>query len=129
MYIDVLVDVRLYVVSCDGSAGEDEEALHDVAELSDVSGPCLVYQKLHCLRLDLARLHSCLLTYLSHEMVDKKRNVLLTLIQSRNLDHYDAESVVQILPECALGDLILQILIGSGHDTHINYDILIASHP
>ena len=79
-----LVYVRLYVGSGDGGAGEDEEALDDVAELSDVSCPGLVNEEFHRLRLDLARLHAGLLTDLSHEMVYQKRDVLLTLIQRRS---------------------------------------------
>ena len=124
----LLVDVSLDVVCCDSGAGEDKQALDDIAELSDVSCPGLVNEEFHRLRLDLARLHAGLLTDLSHEMVYQKRDVLLALIQSRNLDDYDAESMVQVFSECSLGNLFLKILVGCSYNAHIHNYIFVASY-
>ena len=62
-------------------------------------------------------------------MVYQKRDVLLTLIQSRNLDDYDAESVIKVFPECSLGNLFLKILVGCSYNAHIHNDIFVASYP
>ncbi len=42
------------------------------------------------------------------------------------MDGDDAEPVEQILPEAALGDLLLQVLVGGSDHPHIHLDVLVA---
>ena len=76
-----LKDVGFDVGGGDAVAGEDEQTLDYVAELTDVSGPGLLDKKLHGIGIDFALMHSCFRTYLADEVFHEKRNVCLALIQ------------------------------------------------
>lgn len=76
-----LKDVGFDVGGGDAVAGEDEQTLDYVAELSDVSGPGLLDKKLHGIGIDFTLRHSGLRAYLSDEIVHKKRDIGLALIQ------------------------------------------------
>ena len=76
-----LEDVGFDVGGGDAVAGEDEQTLDYVAELTDVSGPGLLDKKLHGIGIDFALMHSCFRTYLADEVFHEKRNVCLALIQ------------------------------------------------
>ncbi len=45
------------------------------------------------------------------------------------MERYDIESIVQILPEIALFDLLLQVGVGGGYDAHIKLDRFIGADP
>ena len=53
---------------------------------------------------------------LAHQQVD----VLGSLPQRRQADGDDVEAVVEVGPEAALVDHLLQVLVGGGDDAHID---------
>ena len=62
-------------------------------------------------------------------MIDKKRDIILALIQCRDVYHYYTQTVVEILPEISLFNLFLEILVGCRQHSDIYSYILVAADP
>jgi hypothetical protein len=60
-------------------------------------------------------------------MVHQRWDVLDPFAKRRYLNRHDVEPVYQVLPESALGDLQLQILVRRRQDSHIHLDRLRAT--
>ena len=56
-------------------------------------------------------------------------NILPPLPQGRNADLHHVQAVEQVLPEGALGHLLLQVPVGGGDDAHIHLNVPQAAHP
>ena len=54
-------------------------------------------------------------------MVDKERDIIISMPQRRDGDREDVQPVIQIIPEPALGDLLRQIPARRGKDSHIYF--------
>src|SRR5262245_53641794 len=61
------------------------------------------------------------------EMIDEHLQVSAAFAQSRQLDREDAQAVVEVAAELAIGYHALQITIGRGYQPHISLDRLIAA--
>lgn len=122
-------DVVFDILAGDGIAAEDHQALHHIAELADVSGPGLLLKHRKGLGRECLDRHPGLSADLIDKIFSEKRDVGLSFVQRRDLDHDHAEAMVKVFPEVAFGDLVLKVLVGGGHDPHIDYDVLVAADP
>ncbi len=62
-------------------AREDEQTLHDVAELADIARPVMRLKHRHCIVADLAHRQTGSRGEMLHEVRDKKRDVVATFCQ------------------------------------------------
>ena len=97
--------------------------LYDILEFPDISRPFVGVQDVQNL------LPYCQI--LPGEFLDKKvredRDIFLALPQRFYADLNDIEAVVQVLAEFLLLDELLQVLVGSRDDPHVERDRLIAA--
>src|SRR5690606_20736197 len=62
------------------------------------------------------------------EMRHEQRNIIPTVIERRNFNQDYGKSVVKIFAETALGNLLLQVFIGSGDDPNVNFNVFIGAY-
>ena len=62
-------------------------------------------------------------------MIGEQEHVRLALAQRRHEDGKDIQAVVEILAELSLRDRFPEILVGGGHQAHVNLDRVGASQP
>ena len=61
------------------------------------------------------------------KVIDQQRDIFFSILEIRDVNRYDIEAVLEVLAEVAFLDLLLQILIGSGDDAHVDFDSLVAA--
>src|SRR6266436_6340808 len=61
-------------------------------------------------------------------MPGEERNIFATLAERRQLDGDHAEAVIEILAEAALGNLLLEILVGGGDDSDVDVIFFVATN-
>ena len=110
------------------AVAHNESALHDVAQFPDVAWPVVLEEE------GLGPGGEGFLVLIGLvEFVDHRAgqfgNVQLPLPQGRDADGKDAEAVVEVLPEGALGDAFLQVPVGGGDDPDVDGDGFAAPHP
>jgi len=62
-------------------------------------------------------------------MISKEGYVFLPFIESRHMNQYHAEAVVEVFPESVVVNLLPDIFVGCGYYPDVNVDILVRSHP
>src|SRR3712207_1532347 len=87
---------------------------------SHVAGPVVVDQTLARLRRDARHLPLELRAVLRREVRGEQGHVLAPLAQRRHLEGDDVETVVQVLPECALAHGLFQIPVRRRDDSHVH---------
>ena len=93
-----------------------------VAQFTDVAGPGIVADLPDGRRRKRRRcLHLAVAVLLAEEL-DQQRDVFLAFAERLDPDREDAEPEVQVLAECLLRDLLLQILVGGGDDPRPHRD-------
>ena len=112
------------VFHADHLAARIIKVLRRVAQLPDISRPGIMQQKI----ADLLR-QAEVSVQLPAEMLQQKENVLSPLSEGRHHHSEGVEPVIQIPSETSLLHLLLQRLIGSGHNPHIHVDDGAAAHP
>jgi hypothetical protein len=60
------------------------------------------------------------------ELFGKKRNILRTFTQGRQVDLRHLQAVIQIGPKKPLFDVVRQVAVGRGDDPRIDLDRLVA---
>jgi hypothetical protein len=100
--------------------GEYHGTLDHVLEFTDIAGPIV------------ARQHPDIFVGLAYlgpfqtaagkqgEMRRERRYIFLPLPQRRELHGKNAEPVIEVLTKAAVGDLLTEVTIGSGHETDVN---------
>ena len=63
------------------------------------------------------------------EFADQQGDVFAAVFQIRHLDGKHVQTVVEVLAETPLGDLVFQIAVGGGNDAYIDLDALVAADP
>lgn len=109
--------------------GQDDRALHEVAQLTDVARPGVALHEAD----DAGREQLKALLVLGREDLEEvagqKRDVPAALPQRRQVDGHHAQPVVEVLAEPALLDETLQPLVARRHQPHVHRDILVAADP
>ena len=110
-----------------GVLSEDNGALDDILEFTDISRPVVVHQHLQCFGAEpVRRLHVFFAIFVREEL-DKPRNIFSSLAQRRELNVDDIEPVIQIFSEFAFVDQLFQVHIGRRNNTSIDFDGIDAS--
>ena len=103
-----------------GAGREDERALQEVLELADVPGPLVRLERApHVLRHPRrAAVHR---RRVAGEEVGRERpDVLAPVAQRRQLHREHREPVVEVGPEGAARDHLLEVPVGRGDDAHVH---------
>ena len=112
------------VLHGDGVVAGVEEVLHHVPQLPDIAGPGIGFEKLPDLGGEAEAAAQLPLKLLHHQ-----KQVISPLRQGRDGHRQGVEPVVQVPAEGALFHPALQVLVGGGHDPHVDGDDAGAAHP
>src|SRR5262249_52955551 len=106
-----------------GSIGHDDRALDVILELAHVARPGIVLDRVERILLETEQGASLLAAERMHERVREQRRVSGPLAEGRDSDHDFTQTIVEILPEPAVRDQLLQVLMSSAHDAHIDRNL------
>lgn len=110
------------------SVAHNKGPFHDVAQFPDVAGPRVLEQG--GLRPDGKGFFVLVgLVEFLDDGGGQFGDVQLSLPQRGHPDGKDAQTVVEVLPEGAFGDALLQVSVGGGDDPDVNGNGLAAPHP
>ena len=102
--------------------GDNEGALHDVAEFADVAGPVVIHQEAHRLARDrVDRLVEALVEELA-EVVDEQGDIAGALDKRGDVDRDNIDAVEEVLAEAPLADQRGEVAIGGAEDAHVDGD-------
>src|SRR4029453_5076545 len=99
--------------------GADDQTLGDVLELANVSRPVVTDEPLPSLSRDLGSRHAMRLRKRPQEMREQHWDVRSACAQRRDLDVDDVQAVVQVLAECLVADVLLQVAMGGSNDADV----------
>ena len=113
----------------DSIAGrEDRHPLHHVPQLADVARPGVALERRDGVGIDRPRPEVVPGAELGQEVRHELGNVLHALAQRRHANRHDAEAVVEILPEPAVRDELVEPPVGRRDDAGGHPDRLLAAH-
>ena len=101
-------------------AGHRDGALDFVAQLADVAGPAERVEEIERVGAQSHARLAQALARLAQEKRAQVRDLLAPIAQRRHVDADDAQAVEQILAELAVGDALLEIGVGRGHDADVD---------
>ncbi len=101
---------------------EDEDALHDVAELADVAGPVVGLEGGEGGVGDFYVGAAVLLAELGEEFAGEKRDVFFAVAEWWDEERDDVEAVEEVFAEVAAGDLFFEVFVGGGDDAGVDVD-------
>ena len=103
----------------EGSAGEGAGAFQTVFQLTNVAGPVISqhnFDRFVAENFFLSRSARGTL----HEVGDEKRDILATLAQRWDAQAENIKAEIQVAPESASGDSLLQVAVGGGQNTNVD---------
>ena len=109
-------------------AGEDGHSLDDVPQLTDVAGPAVTLEDLHDIRIDLPAPEVVAGAELGEEVRGELADVLRALAKRGHPDGHDAQAIVEVFPEPARRDQLVEATVGGGDDARGDANGLLASH-
>jgi hypothetical protein len=112
----------------DRSIREKEQPFDHVAELADIAGPGVALQLFDCLGLEGLDLPAVLIGHLSGEMRDQRGNVLGALAERRQQQGEDVDPMIEILPERAFLDELIEVAMSGHDDADVDRDGAVATH-
>ena len=111
-------------------AAEDERPLEHVAHLPHVARPAVGEQPVQHLARQRRRAVGQLGAEIGEQPGNESEAVLARAVAHRGqLQRHDAQAVVEILPEPALLDLALEVLVGRGDQADVHGDLAGAAEP
>ena len=113
----------------DLAVAHEHRPLDDVLQLADVAGPVVADERVDRRRRDALDLLAVIGRELLDEVVGEQQDVGLPLAQRRDEDGEDVEAVEQILPQRAVRDRRLHVLVGGGDQPDVDLDRLGAAEP
>ena len=93
-----------------------------VLELAHVARPVIAHQHVDGGRRDPLDVLAVGARGLLEKMIGEQQQIGLPLAQRRNEDREHVEPVVQILAERAVGDRLLEVLVGRGDQPHVRLE-------
>ena len=102
--------------------------LGHILELTDIAGPAVVLEFLHCIVGQRKHRTMILGGKIAGELHEKRIDILPALAQGRQMDNDRAETVIEVLAELALRDAVCNVHVGGRHHTHIRPLYLGRSH-
>ena len=109
--------------------GGDDQPLDDVAELADVPRPGVVAEDAHRRAGDALDLAVVPQRGLFDEVLDELRDVVAPLAERGHAEADDAEPIIQVGPHPAVGEQLVDVAVGGGHDADIQRDEPLAAEP
>jgi len=104
----------------DGSSGQQQEPLDDIAQFADVARPGVLLERINGLFCERNRLPSILCADLAGKVLDQSGQIFGALTQRRQLDGEDHHAMIEIAPEKALFDELLEVAMGGNQDAHVD---------
>jgi hypothetical protein len=98
---------------------EDEGALDDVLELTNIARPVVSHEQRQGFGLDTLDRPALQAIEAADEMLDQERQILLAAAQRRQLDADHVDTVVEVLAQRARADLLGQVLVGGDDDAGV----------
>ena len=115
------------VVGGDFGTGEDDQSLDHVSEFADVTGPMALLQRCNGCRSKVLDSPTLLLADLGGEELDEFGYILLALIQWRDVNGNNVESVEEVFAERAFLNLAMKIFVGGCNDAHVDLNRFVAA--
>ena len=97
-------------------------------KFANISGPVIVHKTVHDGIRDPRHLTLELVVVLAEKMFNQQGDILFPLSQRGYSDLDNLEPIIEIFSEFTGIDLILQILVGSGDNSDVDFDRLIATN-
>ena len=94
-----------------GFSTQEYRPFYGVFELSDVSRPVVVHQRLKGLRFDAIQFTVDLAAKFSHEVLDQNWNIFRSIAKGWQINSDYVEPVVEILPEATFLNQKLRIAV------------------
>ncbi len=99
------------------------QPLHEIFQLPDISRPVVFHQQPDTLLRNSNGLTVFLLEDLA-KFLDQQGDILFPLPQGTQINGHHIQTVVEVLPEAAVPDLLPQVFIGGGNDPQVQLDRL-----
>ena len=106
----------------------DEGMLDCVHHLAHVSRPRIGKETIFSLIRERWGRASYLLSIAINKILGKQRNIFTAKAQRRQQEAEHGEAEIEILPKTSVGNLFLQVAVGSGKDAHIHTSSLGVAH-
>ena len=97
-----------------------DETLDHVFELADVARPRIFGQGVEGIGIQGSRRLSTAVGETTHEVLDQRGNIRLSIPKWRHPEVDDVQPIVEILAEAALGDHVLEVPIGGRYHTDVD---------
>ena len=102
--------------------------LCDIAELTDIARPIIVFEQLIGIGGEANERHLILFGELRYELAEKQWDVVFSVTQRGHLNLYHVESIEQVHTEAPLLYSTLEVDVGSSHYAHVGVLHLLAAH-
>ena len=102
-----------------GSDGADERRLGRVGELAHVTGPAREGRHADGDGAQRQRRQTVACGGAGHDAVQQRRDVAAALVEARDADRHDCEAVVEVGPEAAVGDALVEVDVGRRDDPDV----------
>jgi hypothetical protein len=103
---------------------QEHQATNHILEFSNIAGPTVLVEKLHCFAREIKAGVVAVLGELLAEIIDERSDIIPSLSERRDKYPNNVKAIVQVLSETALSDTLFELLIGGGHDPTVNLHIL-----
>ncbi len=100
--------------------GEQDRALHHVAQLPHISRPVVIFERVHRPGRELFGRSREALARFDRETSSERQDLVAPLAQRRNVDRHPAQPKQEILAECAVPDLFAEIAIGRRYEANVD---------
>src|SRR5690606_5757896 len=120
-------DVIEYILLINHLPTQNDQALHHIAKLADISTPVIVAQLINRFPGVFFHGNTVLLAYHIGKMLDEQGHVLTALVEIGHMDQYHGKTMIQVLTKIALPDFLLEVLVGCRYYTNIDLDLLVAT--
>ena len=118
----ILYCERQGVCSQGVSIGDNEAALHDIAQFTDIPFPRIPFQDTDIVRRDRADGLSYLGRQCGNKRLDMQRNIVHPFAERRQVNMENRKPVKQVLTKMAVGNFFCSVTVGGGYHTHIHFD-------
>src|SRR5713101_1620443 len=100
----------------------DDEALDEVAQLANVTGPGIAEKDFHRGLADFLAAASVSGAEFSEEVARERGNVFAAVAERGNEKGNDVQAVEKVLTKRAAGDFLLEVFVGGGDDANVHGD-------
>src|SRR5436853_3138573 len=107
---------------------QKKQTLHNVAQFTNIAGPCVGLQSFDRLRLEGQRFPPVLRAQLRRKVFDQLREVVAAFTQGRQYQRIHVNAVKQVLAEFAVLGESAEVSMGSYDYTYVNCDWLVTAN-